>query len=143
MVTPVKTDAKVLIQDASDGERVGTGTILVADEDIYVAEYQLPPGTKPGGPHYHARHADSFYIIEGELEFIIDGKAVRAKAGTMLVAPRGAVHAFPVAIGGPARFLNAHTPGGFERYMREMLTKRAASEELTPEFYRSHDIFNV
>ena len=87
--------------------------MLAAFDDLMVSEYVLEPGTEPGDPHYHANHSDSFYVLEGELEFQIDGRAVRAAAGTLVVAPRGAVHAFPVAIGGPARLLNLHTPGGF------------------------------
>ena len=64
-------------------------------------------------------------------------------SGMVLAAPRGAIHAFPVAIGGRARFLNFHTPGGFERYMREIVAMRARGETPTEEFFRSHDQFNV
>jgi quercetin dioxygenase-like cupin family protein len=135
--------SKVLVQAPGNAERLGQASLRVAIDDIYLAEYTLEPGTKPGGPHYHARHADSFYVLEGELEFVIDGRPIRAKAGTMVVAPRGAVHAFPVAIGGPARFLNMHTPGGFEKYIRELTGMRARGEEPTAEFFRSHDIFDV
>ncbi|MFQ5968669.1 MAG: hypothetical protein ACE5MI_13870 [Acidimicrobiia bacterium] len=59
------------------------------------------------------------------------------------MAPRGAVHAFPVAIGGPARFLNVHTPGGFEHYMRELVAMRERGERPEDEFLRSHDIHEV
>lgn len=82
-------------------------------------------------------------MLEGELEFVIDGKAVRAAAGTVLAAPRGAIHAFPVAIGGRARFLNLHTPGGFERYIRELTAMRSRGEKPNDEFFRSHDQYNV
>jgi mannose-6-phosphate isomerase-like protein (cupin superfamily) len=108
-----------------------------------MAEYTLEPGGEPGTPHFHARHSDTFYVLEGELEFVIDGKAVRAPAGTVLAAPRGAIHAFPVAIGGRARFLNLHTPGGFERYIRELTAMRSRGEKPTDEFFRSHDQYNV
>ncbi len=133
----------VLIAEAGTGERLGRATLLVANSDLYVAEYSLEPGTDAGEPHYHERHADSFYVLEGELEFQIDGRAVRARAGTLVVAPRGAPHAFPVATGGPARFLNVHTPGGFERYMRELVAMRERGERPDAEFLRSHDIYEV
>jgi mannose-6-phosphate isomerase-like protein (cupin superfamily) len=82
-------------------------------------------------------------VIEGELEFNIDGRAIRAEAGTIVVAPRGAVHAFPVAIGSRARFLNPHTPGGFERYLRELNEMRARGEKPDFDFLESHDSYNV
>jgi mannose-6-phosphate isomerase-like protein (cupin superfamily) len=82
-------------------------------------------------------------VLEGELEFQIDGRAIRAKAGMYVVAPRGAVHAFPIAIGSRARFLNIHAPGGFEHYMRELVAMRARGEKPGAEFLKSHDIYDV
>lgn len=82
-------------------------------------------------------------MLEGELEFQIDGRAVRASAGSLVVAPQGAVHAFPIAIGSRARFLNLHTPGGFERYLRELTAMRSRGEQPDAEFLRSHDIYDV
>jgi quercetin dioxygenase-like cupin family protein len=133
----------LLVSEPGTGERLGRATVLVADEDLYVAEYSLEPGTEPGAPHYHDRHADSFYVLQGELEFRMGERVVTATTGRLLVAPRRAVHAFPVAIGGPARFLNLHTPGGFDRYMRDLIAMQERGETPDPEFLRSHDIFNV
>jgi mannose-6-phosphate isomerase-like protein (cupin superfamily) len=133
----------LVISEAGAGEGLGRATVLVAIEDLYLAEYSLEPGTEPGQPHYYDHHTDSFYVLEGELEFRMGERVVRATAGMSLVAPRGAVHAFPVAIGGPARFLNLHTPGGFERYMRELVAMQGRAETPDAEFLRSHDIFNV
>jgi mannose-6-phosphate isomerase-like protein (cupin superfamily) len=113
--------------------------LLAAFDDLMLSEYRLEAGTDPGDPHYHANHTDAFYVIEGELEFVIDGEPVRAPAGTLVVAPRGEVHAFPVAVGGPARFLNIHTPGGFERYMRTLVQMRARGEQPDAELQRAHD----
>jgi len=134
---------EAILTHPEDAERRGIGAIRITLDDIYMAEYTLEPGSEPGAPHYHARHSDTFYVLEGELEFVIDGKAVRAAAGAVLAAPRGAIHAFPVAIGGRARFLNLHTPGGFERYIRELTAMRARGETPTDEFFRSHDQYNV
>ena len=142
MTEPVARPRAVL-REPKDAERQGSGAIRLTLDDIYMSEYTLEPGSEPGAPHYHARHSDTFYVLEGELEFVIDGETVRATAGTVLAAPRGAIHAFPVAIGGTARFLNLHTPGGFERYIRELTAMRARGETPTEEFFRSHDQYNV
>jgi quercetin dioxygenase-like cupin family protein len=133
----------VLTQGREGAEQLGQAVLLAALDDLTVTEYILEPGTEPGDPHYHANHTDSFYVIEGELEFNIDARAIRAQAGTIVVAPRGAVHAFPVAIGSRARFLNLHTPGGFERYLRKLNEMRARGENPDTAFLESHDSYNV
>ncbi len=82
-------------------------------------------------------------MLEGELEFVIDGEPVRATAGSIVVAPRGAVHAFPVAIDGTARFLNIHAPGGFERYLRALSEMRERGESPDAAFQEAHDQYLV
>ncbi|MCI0633599.1 MAG: cupin domain-containing protein [Actinobacteria bacterium] len=129
----------VHIQNRDGGERLGSAVLLGAFDDLMVSEYALEPGTQPGDPHYHASHSDAFYVLQGELEFVIDGSPVRASAGTLIAAPRGAVHAFPVAIGSTARFVNVHAPGGFERYLRAITEMRARGESPDAAFQEAHD----
>jgi uncharacterized cupin superfamily protein len=133
----------VHIQRREGAEQLGSAALLAAFEDLMVSEYVLEPGTEPGDPHYHANHSDAFYVLEGELEFQIDGRPVRASAGTLVVAPRGIVHAFPVAIGQTARFLNLHAPGGFERYLRTLNKLRARGEAPDAELQEAHDQYPV
>ena len=133
----------VHIRNREGGEPLGSSVLLAAFEDLMLSEYRLEPGTDPGAPHYHVNHTDAFYVIEGELEFVIEGEPVPAPAGTLVVAPRGEVHAFPVAVGGPARFLNIHAPGGFERYMRTLMEMRSRGEEPGAELQREHDQYPV
>jgi mannose-6-phosphate isomerase-like protein (cupin superfamily) len=133
----------VHIRNREGGEPLGSSVLLAAFDDLMLSEYLLEPGTAPGDPHYHADHTDAFYVIEGELEFVVDGDPVRVPAGTLVVAPRGEVHAFPVAVGGPARFLNIHTPGGFERYMRILIEMRGRGEQPDAELQRAHDQYPV
>jgi mannose-6-phosphate isomerase-like protein (cupin superfamily) len=140
----------VHIQSRDGAELLGIAALLAAFDDLMVSEYTLEPGTEPGEPHYHANHSDAFYVLEGELEFRIEGDSVRASAGTLVVAPRGAVHAFPVAIGGTARFLNVHAPGGFDRYLRTLNRylrtlneMRARGESPDAELQEAHDQYPV
>jgi hypothetical protein len=56
---------------------------------------------------------------------------------------RGAVHAFPVAIGSTARFLNVHAPGGFDRYLRTLNQMRARGESPDAELQETHDQYPV
>jgi mannose-6-phosphate isomerase-like protein (cupin superfamily) len=105
--------------------------------ELNLCEYSVGPEYEGAGPHYHERHADSFYVLEGELEFQVDGKTVRAPAGTSVVVPPGVVHAFTNPGLGLARFLNIHTPeSGFIDYLRA----RDRGEDVNPTEY---DIFDV
>ena len=132
------------VRDRDGEEQLGSAVLLAALDDLMVSEYVLEPGTEPGDPHYHANHSDAFYVIEGEVEFRIEERTVRASAGTIVVAPRGVVHAFPVAIGSTARFLNVHSPNvGFERYLRELNEMRARGEQADAEFQKSYDQYPV
>ena len=69
-------------------------------------------------PHTHDDHTDSFYVLEGEVEFTVGDDTVRAGPGTLLSAPPGARHGFRGA-GGTARVLNFHAPdAGFADSIR-------------------------
>ena len=69
--------------------------------------------------HVHLRHADCFHVLEGALEFRLDGETVRAEAGMSIVVPPGVPHEFTSA--GSARFLNVHAPSfGFVEYLRNV-----------------------
>ena len=59
-------------------------------------------------PHTHDDQVDSFFVLDGDVEFLMDGETVRVGEGTYVAAPPHVVHGFrPV---GPARFFNLHAP---------------------------------
>lgn len=76
-----------------------------------VLEFFCEPGFGPVDPHVHEGHVDSFYVLEGQVDFTIGEEVVRAGPGTWVAAPPGVRHGF--AIPGPenAHFLNIHAPG--------------------------------
>ena len=70
-------------------------------------------------PHTHADHTDSFYVLEGQVEFRVGDEPRIAGPGTFVAAPPGTVHGFRVAGPQPIRFLNLHAPpGGFVDRLR-------------------------
>jgi mannose-6-phosphate isomerase-like protein (cupin superfamily) len=100
-------------------------------------EYDVGPGYEGPGPHYHERHVDSFYVLEGELEFTLAGETIRATAGTYVLVPPRVVHAFTNPGRGRARFLNVHAPEtGFVEYLRA----RERGEDVDPERHDVHDV---
>ena len=71
-------------------------------------------------PHTHTCEDECFYVLQGELEFMMDGQTQRAGAGTLVHAPRYMEHTFRNAGRTPARVLVWITPAGLERCFLEI-----------------------
>jgi quercetin dioxygenase-like cupin family protein len=72
--------------------------------------------------HTHRREDESFYVLEGEIAFLCDGKWLRASTGAFVHGPRDIPHGFRVIGDTPARMLLMCNPGGFERFVLEQTT---------------------
>jgi steroid delta-isomerase-like uncharacterized protein len=84
-----------------------------------VESWEMPPGF--ASPyHTHHREDESFYILEGEFAFVIDGKWQRVGPGAFLFGPREVPHGFKVVGDKPARMLLQATPGGFEQFVIDL-----------------------
>ena len=66
-------------------------------------------------PHIHPDEDDSFYILDGELVFLLDEGEVAAPEGTFVLVPPGVEHTFRNPLDTPTRVLNIHAPAGFDR----------------------------
>jgi quercetin dioxygenase-like cupin family protein len=62
-------------------------------------------------PNHHAGETEAFYILEGQVGFMIQGEDRLAKAGDFVPIPDGAVHAFQAVGDTPARLLILNSPG--------------------------------
>jgi quercetin dioxygenase-like cupin family protein len=83
--------------------------------------WSMPPGF--ASPyHRHHREDESFYVLEGEIDFVCDGKWLHATAGTFVFGPRGIPHGFKIVGESPARMLLMCTPGGFEHFVLDQAT---------------------
>ncbi len=102
----------------------GDGNTVKADRpELSLLEITFDPGSGVD-PHFHKGHSDSFYVLEGELEFHVGDEVLHATEGSYVLAPPNVVHWFRNVGSRPARMLNLHTPGGFVQYRREL--RRAA-----------------
>lgn len=72
------------------------------------------------GLHRHDHHAETFYILEGSIDFYIDGEWIEATPGTTLHVPPGVPHACRVADGEPAKMLMIFQPSGFDGFLAEL-----------------------
>jgi uncharacterized cupin superfamily protein len=110
---------------------VGRPTIKVGpllSGQVCVVEGEVPPGGGFQVPHWHEDLDEVFYVLEGEIEFLLDGSWQTAAAGTTVFVPAGVVHAFrnaserrarQLVIGRPEvaeliAELSAHPPEGWE-----------------------------
>jgi len=114
-------DAVVL--SSGEGERLDENnriaTIKIGRDELALVEFELDPGFDGPDPHAHDDHVDSFYVLEGEPEFLMGEERLRLGAGSYIAAPIGVVHTFGNPGPGRARLLNVHAPScGFHEYLR-------------------------
>jgi mannose-6-phosphate isomerase-like protein (cupin superfamily) len=103
------------------GEPLADGVVLLTDvEEIAIAEVSLGGSSQP--PHVHRRHAESFYVLEGELALTAGDRELRAPPGSWVDVPPGVAHAVHSPGPEPARCLDLHSPGcGFGAHLRALL----------------------
>ena len=83
-------------------------------------EVATQPGAGPP-PHIHHREDESFYVLDGNYEFLVDGHTLKAGAGSLLYVPKGALHAHENVGDGVGRMLLTQTPGRlYERFFGEV-----------------------
>jgi quercetin dioxygenase-like cupin family protein len=129
----------------SPGE--GTRSLWVLDE---LLTYKVPshqtggayslfeatshPGSGPP-PHIHHREDESFYVLEGEYEFLIDGHTKKAGTGSLLCVPKGVLHAHRIVGDGPGKMLLIQTPGGLYEHFFEKAGRPANHNDDDPPFF--------
>ena len=79
----------------------------------------VPPGGGPP-PHIHSREEESFYILEGEISFLIGDQRIVATAGMFANMPVGCLHSFKNESGKPAKMLISVSPAGLEQMFFEV-----------------------
>ena len=98
--------------------------------DVAVVEFLVAPRSFGAPPHVHHDEDEYFYVLEGEIRFLDEGKTVVAPAGTFAAMTRGHLHAFWNASDRPARLLMAVAPGEFATFFDEVVAELRASKSL-------------
>jgi quercetin dioxygenase-like cupin family protein len=112
-----------ILVGADGGERVARGAryhrILAELPELEAIELRFGPEFEGVEPHSHPDHVDSFYVLEGEVEFTVGDEIVRVGPGSYVAAPIGVVHGFRNAGHDELRMLNVHAPNtGFAARLR-------------------------
>ena len=79
---------------------------------------QLCPNNSGPPPHTHTQ-TENFYVLEGEITFLIEGKRLVGTKGSFVTVPPGTVHSFRVD-SETALILNTYVPAGFELMITEL-----------------------
>ena len=108
-------------------------TMLADAEDTggrwSMMEQLLPKGSGPP-PHKHLWSDETFYILDGEITFLIENELRTATKGAFINVARNTRHAFRVD-SDTARFLNGYTPASMEAMVAE-LGRRTDQRTLPP-----------
>ncbi len=100
------------------GRRTGNVEFLALSADtsrFNVSIVEMAPGRHGPPAHVHADEDDAFFILSGELTFVVEGEEVAAPAHTFVLVPPGVEHTFVNHTDEPVRMLNIHAPAGFDR----------------------------
>lgn len=81
-------------------------------------EEVVPLGMGPP-PHRHDWD-EAYYILEGEVDFLVDGEPVKSAKGDFNYLPRNTVHGFRGASQTPARVLIFAAPAHGSEFFREL-----------------------
>ena len=69
-------------------------------------------------PHYHKFEDETFYILEGKMEFHVGDKKFTAGAGEVVYVPKNVPHHFNI-VSKTAKALLLISPGGLETFFKE------------------------
>jgi quercetin dioxygenase-like cupin family protein len=97
-------------------------------------EVVTQPGSGPP-PHVQHREDESFYVLEGEYEFLVEDRTLVAGTGSLLYVPRGILHAHSTVGEGVGRMLVSQTSGGLHELFFEEIgqERRDGSTRPIPE----------
>ena len=110
-----------LLQRASDGlafnfvtDRVTTKVSARDTGGQYSLMTWVAAPNTGSPPHVHAHYDETFYVLKGQLEFVIGHDSVTIGTGDFVRVPAGTRHAFRNNRATPAEMLVGLIPGGME-----------------------------
>lgn len=110
-------EERAVVVRPGGGHHVGNVEFLARSRDT--PRFNLGVITKQphsDGPpiHLHEEEDDSFYVLEGEITFVVEDDELVAGPGTFVLVPPGVRHTFANRGDTVARMLNIHAPAGFD-----------------------------
>lgn len=76
---------------------------------------------QPGPPpHVHRACEEAWFILDGEVDFMVGGEVIRGRTGSFFLVPRGTSHTFQVVGDRPARWIGVFSPGRYMELIRKL-----------------------
>jgi len=96
-------------------------TIKLSSQDTNGSFSLLEVELNGDGPpqHIHKNEDETFYVLEGEVKFLLGEHTSIAKEGTFVNIPKGTRHAFCRVDKKNAKLLATFTPAGFEKFFED------------------------
>ena len=108
------------------------GAIKVDDQESggrqCFSEWTVEAGDDGPPAHFHKKHQEAFFVVEGTLRFRAGEDTIEAEAGSFIFIPPGVIHAFSNTSDEPARCVNAYVPGGIEGFFVEVAEAMAGGQ---------------
>jgi quercetin dioxygenase-like cupin family protein len=82
-------------------------------------ERTLPLGGRKPPAHIHTNCEEAFYVLEGEIEFLLGSASYVGRPGAFVLVPGGVAHTFGNAGTASARLLVIHAPA-MDDYFEEL-----------------------
>jgi quercetin dioxygenase-like cupin family protein len=112
--SPMVTSTIPLTADMTEGE-------FTLQDEVWDPKFDVPL-------HFHKRHAEVFYIVEGQVEWTVGGETQVMSAGDLVYIPPNTPHKVHVVGGKPMHTLFLFTPSGYED--QGELARQFGKEEL-------------
>jgi quercetin dioxygenase-like cupin family protein len=128
--TPTKSHGDLLYRPAGSGETYfgpgDTYRFLVTGAESGGAYFAMEAFVPPGGgppPHIHRNEDETFYIVEGQIDFLLGDQSVTGGPGDFVNVPRGTVHRFHNSGTAAAKMILTFSPANIEHFFAETLER--------------------
>ncbi len=91
---------------------------VTGDYDMIIGE--TAPQVPGPPPHFHLKYHELFLVLEGELDFVVNGEPRKIRPGESINLPINAVHTFKNGGSSICKWVNIHSPKGFLPFFKEM-----------------------
>jgi mannose-6-phosphate isomerase-like protein (cupin superfamily) len=129
-------DLNIVAAGAGRSLALGESATFLVKEDgshtqgkLFVAEMVIQPDFAAPIQHLHHAHEESWFVLEGELEFTSGTRVTRVGPGGWVLVPTDVPHTFGNPGDVPARFLAMMTPNLYLDYFVEMAEQLARARQ--------------
>jgi mannose-6-phosphate isomerase-like protein (cupin superfamily) len=140
MTGPERATSSPLILGPGDGVRhAARGSEMffkalgsLTEGRLSLMERTLPPGGRMPPPHRHVGNDEAYFVLDGEVTFILDGRTSTGGPETFVLVPAGGAHTFGNTSEAPARLLVVHAPA-LDGYFADLESLWSGEQPPTPD----------